>query len=622
MDLTQEYTYDIAPRFKYITWIVGIVFLVIMGRLYYLQVVKGSHYRFFSERNSIKDIKAPAARGLIFCADGEVIVDDRLAFDVVIIPQYVADKEKVVSTLSNILGLERDYINERLIRAKNFPAFSPVTIKADASFDEVAKIRAFKTPSYTQGDEFDFRGIDVLTRYARVYPDGDAMSHLLGYLREIDPAKLKAYSEKYGPRYEIGDYIGIGGIEEEYDLSLRGWDGFVQKAVNAFGREVAWSEERLLQKEPQNGMRLKLSILQKLQKTAKEQFKGKIGSAVAIDPSNGEVLLFYSSPTFDLNKMSSPDGSKYWQEISSRPEKVVLNRGLQGFYPPGSTFKIVTAIAALEEGIIKPDDKLFCGGGLKFGNRFYKCWRKGGHGNIPIIEAIASSCDTFFYQLGLKLGVDRIAKYAKLLSLGEKTSIDLPNERSGLIPTSEWKERTRNEKWQEGENLSVAVGQGYDSVTPLQNAVMAAIIANGGKKISPHVVRALIDPDDEEAYPWHEIKTKEPLFREENIRIVKEGMKGAVESVGGTAHGLDRLNLKIAGKTGTAQVVSREAWRAGIAEQKDHAWFVAYAPYDNPTIAVSVIVEHGGFGASAAAPIAGEIIKEYLNANSKTSKEH
>lgn len=612
MDLTHEYTHDIGHRFKYLIWIVTAAFLVIAGRLYYLQVVKGAYYRFFAEQNSVKEMKIPAVRGNIYDRNGVSIVENRAAFDVVAVPQYIKNKPKFVATLSNILNLNKEDIEDALQKGRNLPKYFPIIIKQDAAHEEISVIRAFKTPWPDDSDQFDLRGADIQLRYAREYKDGEAESHLLGYLKEIDPDRLKEYEKKGIRGYEPGDFVGVLGVEEVWDASIRGKDGFDQKVVNAIGREVLWPDIELMHVAPANGASLQLTIDSNLQKVAKEELAGKSGALVAIEPASGEILAIYSSPSPDLNRLSSSTGGKYWQQLALDPDKPLYNRAIQGTYPPASTFKIVTGMAALAEGIIKPDGKLPCAGGLHYGGRFYQCWNKGGHGSIDIKTALASSCDTFFYQLGLKLGVDKIAKYANLLGLGKPTGLDIPGEKRGLIPTSAWKEKRFGQPWQSGENISVAIGQGYDSVTPLQNAVMIAAIANGGRKIKPHIALGITGADGSEIYKWRGGEEDAEAIPPEMVNVIKEGLKNVVNEPGGTAHALKALDLKIAGKTGTAQVIGKEAWRSGVEKLKDHAWFVGYAPYDAPKIAVAAIVEHGGFGASAAAPIVGKIIKEYL----------
>ncbi len=612
MDLSHEYTRDVMSRFRYLAWILAAMFIVVVARLYYLQVIKGAQYYFFSEQNSIKEMEIPALRGIIFDRNNEPLVDNRAAFDITITPQFVSDKAKTFSSVAKLLKMDEAEVVARFEKGKGLPSYYPVPIKEDASSDDVAAVKAHKSPWYDKEDEFDLRGVDVKMRYARLYPDGESASHLLGYMREVDAKKLEQFKKNGLGGYKMGDFVGIGGVEEMWDEVLRGRDGFDQKVVNAIGREVIWPDIDLIKEKPLNGGTVHLTVDAKLQKVAKEALSGRKGAVVAIDPRDGSVLALYSSPPMELNVLSSPEGSSYWRKVANDPEKPLYNRAIQGTYPPASTYKIVTASAALGEGAITETSTIACPGGLHFGGRLYRCWRKGGHGAIGVVKSLAASCDTFFYQLGLRLGVDVIAKYAKSLGLGHLTKIDLPQERSGLIPTSQWKLDRFKVPWQAGENISISVGQGYDTVTPLQNAVMIATVANGGKKITPHVTDYVTDSRGREVFRWKKMGDDEQVLDPKVIAVVKKGLEGVVDSPEGTGHRLSLLKLKIAGKTGTAQVISMEKWKAGVEKLKDHAWFVGYAPYDDPKIAVATVVENGGFGASAAAPVVGKIIQKYL----------
>lgn len=626
MRLINEYIFDVEHRFKYVIWTIIIVFLLILLRLYALQIAKGGYYRRFSQENSIKETRIPALRGMIFDRNHNVIVDNRPAFDIVVTPQYVAYREKMVRNLAEILSMDADTINFRLKTAENYPSYHPIIIKSDVSHDEMANIRANKTLLYTPEDEYDLRGVDVVLRYTRLYPEGDTAPHLLGYVRQLDEEGLKKYQERR--LYKVQDEVGITGIEEYLDASLRGEDGYYEKVVNAIGREVNLPDMELAHQGAEDGSHVYLTIDSELQRLAKTLLGERAGAVVALDPRDGSVLALYSSPAFDLNQLSSSEGSDYWQRLWQTPGNIFLNRATNGTYPPGSTFKIVTALAALSEGVVRPDEKIHCGGGLTIGNRRFQCWKEGGHGDIAIREAIAESCDTFFYTLGLRLGPDKLAKYAEMFGLAKPTGIDLPGEKSGIVADSKWKETVFHEKWRAGDSISQAIGQGLTTVTPLQNAVLISAIANGGHPTTPHVVQSIISADGTEIYRWDQTDhpsnnlLEMPAGWDKNIKVIQDGLKAAVASEAGTAHGLNRLGLKIAGKTGTAQVIGRESLQSmpralsrgatrdpQSAMFKDHAWFVGYAPYDNPKIAVAAIVEHGGFGASAAAPIVGAIIK-------------
>ena len=614
MKLTQEYTADIEHRFKYAAIAVAVLFFVVAGRLYYLQVIKGAFYHFFSTENSIKAIKVPAPRGMIFDRRGRVLVDNRPAFNIIITPQYVVDPPKTLESVHVLLGIPRGNLEAIWEQRKQQPRYRPLVLKADASYDEAALIHACKNPWYDHQDPFDLRGVDVEVLYQRSYPESNIATHVLGYVREIDAQRLDRYEKEHPGRYHLGDRVGIRGLEERWDLMLRGRDGYEERVVNAVGREVDYEgiASQLEQRPAVPGSNLVLTIDQDLQRVAREMFGGRKGAAVAIDPRDGAILTMYSSPSYDLNQLASPEGSDYWLQISSDPAHYLLNRATQGGYPPGSTYKLVTAAAALAEGVVSPTERVPCWGQLNYRGRAYHCWRAGGHGFIDLHRAIVSSCDVYFYTLGLRLGVDRLAKYARLFGFGQKTGVPLPGERAGIIPTSEWKLQRLGQPWQKGETLSVAVGQAYDVVTPLQNALLAAQLANGGKRLELHFVNAILDFNGEKTYQWEPPEDLEPVPVDPKIiQMLKEAMAGVVSEPGGTAHRLSSYKIPMGGKTGTAQVVRLDRGAECHSEIcKDHSWFIGFAPVESPSIAAAVVVEHGGFGSEAAAPIVGALLQK------------
>jgi penicillin-binding protein 2 len=616
MRLVQEYTADIEHRFKYATFAVLALFLIVAARLFYLQVMRGSFYHFFSTENSIKEIKVSAVRGMIFDRRGQVLVDNRPSFNITVVPQYVVDPERMMESLERLLRISRQEIWEVWSKRVEQPSYQPLVVKKDVTSDEMALIRSHKNPWFDPLDPYDLRGVDVEVAYQRNYPESNIATHVLGYVKEIDPQRLAEYRKAYPGRYRIGDQVGMRGLEERWDLVLRGEDGYEQHVVDAVGRQVDYEgiASQLTNKQAVAGQSLKLTIDRDLQEVARDLFAGRKGAAVALDPRDGAILAMYSSPSYDLNRLAGPEGNSYWSEIVSSPEKYLLNRAIQGGYPPGSTYKIVTATAALSEGVVKPDENLYCGGALVYGGRPYHCWAKGGHGQISIHRAIVSSCDVFFYHMGLRLGVDRLAKYANILGPGRSTGVPLSGERTGLIPTSEWKEKRFGVPWQGGENLSIAVGQGYDVVTPIQNALVAAHIANGGREFELHFVEAAYDVEGKETYRWKPPPEKRLPISPDVIETVKDGMVGVVGEVGGTGHRLSSYKVKMGGKTGTAQVIAMDSGARCVGERcRDHAWFIGFAPADDPEIAAAVVVEHGGFGASAAAPIVGAMLQKYYD---------
>ncbi len=622
MRLVQEYTADIEHRFKYALIAVLVLFIVVGARLYYLQIIKGGFYHFFSTENSIKSIRVAAVRGMMFDRRGQVLVDNRPSFNIIITPQYVVDHGRMLDSLTRLLRVPKEDVEEVWAKRKKQPSYQPLVLRKDASRDEVALIRAHKNPWTDPEDPYDLRGVDVEINYNRNYPEGNIATHVLGYVREIDNEMLARFKKEFPGVYRMGDRIGVRGLEEKWDRVLRGRDGYEEHVVDAVGRQVDYEgiASELVQQQAIAGASLKLTLDRDLQEVAREMFGERKGAAVAIDPADGAILAMFSSPSYDLNLLSGPGGAQYWNFIKTNPNKYMLNRAIQGGYPPGSTYKIVTSIAALSEGVVKPEEKVVCRGALVYGGRPYHCWAKGGHGPIDIHRAIPVSCDVFFYTMGLRLGVDRLAKYANMLSFGRLTGVPLAGEKPGLIPTSAWKEKRFGVPWQQGENLSIAVGQGYDVVTPIQNAYLAAQVANGGKKLDLHLVDAAYDVEGKEVYKWEPKGEPEMLpIKPEVLKIVKEGMDAAAQP-GGTAGRLSSYPIKMGGKTGTAQVVSLDAACSGE-RCRDHAWFIGFAPAEKPEIAAAVVVEHGGFGASAAAPIVGAMMQRYYDIVHGNSEE-
>ncbi len=592
-----------------------------MGRLYFLQVIKGNYYRLFSNENSIKDTKIAALRGMIYDRNDKIMVDNRPSFDVVIVRQYMTNKDKVINTLSGLIDISREEIRTQLEKGSNLPVYYPIVIKDDVTREEVAKIQSRQSVWYTDDMDYDLRGVEVLVRYARTYWDGEAASHTLGYVTEIDRDRLEKYRKKYPGRYSMGDEVGVYGLEERLDDVLRGKNGFEQNVVNAFGREIHMEglSEELVNEDCQHGKHVKLTIDRDLQVLAKNLMKDREGAVVALNPNDGGIYVMYSAPSFNLNKLSKARRDKYWEEISSDERKYLLDRTLQAAYPPASTYKIVTAAAALSEGVVKPTEKIYCPGHLLHGRRKYHCWNKKGHGSLAIVDAIEQSCDVFFYTMGLRLGVDKLAEYAHHFYLGRSTGIDIPIEKTGLIPTSSWKEKRFKERWYSGETVSAAIGQSYDLMTPLQGAMMIATVANGGRKIKPHFVQEISDINGAVVEKF-EYKSEDDDFpiSKDVMKLIKEGVVNVVHGDAGTARRLKWYSVPMAGKTGTAQVVSLKVQEENKAKRfQDHAWFVGFAPIDKPEIAVAVLVEHGGHGSSAAAPVAGEIMQRFFELKNK-----
>ncbi|WP_319404846.1 penicillin-binding protein 2 [uncultured Desulfosarcina sp.] len=577
------------------------VFVVLIARLLYLQVIEGGELRRLSEINSIRLKSVDAPRGLIYDTHNRLMADNRPAYDLSIIVKDANPLERTIEKLSRYANIDEAQLWENLEKAKGTRAYKPVLLKPDIGREALAAIEV---------NRWDLPGILVNVSPRRDYVFSPSSAHLLGYMGEISVEELK---NKIYSDCKSGDFIGKYGIERAREHWLRGKRGGQQVEVNATGQVV-----RVLSTvDAIPGHNIVLSIDQSLQLTAEQLLTDKAGAAVAVDPSTGQILAMASSPSFDQNAFISGMSHDTWNALISDPSHPLENKAIQAEYPPASTYKIIVAAAGLEEGVIDVNTSFFCPGFLKFGNRTYRCWKKWGHGEVDILKGLTESCDVFFYQVGLELGVDRLAWYARAFGLGEPTGVDLDHESGGLIPTAQWKKNRLGVSWQKGETLSVAIGQGFNLVTPLQMALVAAAVGNGGTRYRPKIVKTIRTADGQTVYESiPEVVGRLPVS-EKNLRLVREGLFKAVNDRHGTAWGSRLDGVAMCGKTGTAQVVGRredEGDGGGEGEPiKDHAWFVAYAPREAPRIAVAVIVEHGEHGSSAAAPVAAEMIRFYLS---------
>ncbi len=577
-------------------------FAILLMRLFYLQIIEGEEYRRLSDNNCIRLKSIDASRGLIFDRNRDLLVDNRPSFDLSIILKDAKPLDETLNKLSVHIGMTPEEIRDAIKRHKGRFSYQPILIKSDIGRDTLAAVEANK---------FDLPGIAVDIRPLRHYIHPQSASHLLGYLGQINTEELR--SGKY-PEAKGGDYIGKFGMEKIYQNYLTGKRGGQQVEVNATGQTV-----RVLKSvQPKPGHNIFLTIDYKLQALAETLLEGEAGAVVAMDPNNGHVLALASSPSFDQNAFVSGLSSDEWNSLISNPLRPMTNKAIQGLYPPASTYKIVSAIAGLEEGIIDPETSVLCPGYLKYGDRVFRCWKRWGHGNMDLTDAIAQSCDVYFYQLGQKINIDRLAWYAKACGLGQKTGIKLDHEAAGLVPTAAWKKKRFGTAWQGGETLSIIIGQGYNLATPLQMAVLTAAVANGGVRMKPLVLKSIETVEGKTVYQSKSEKLGVLPASRETLQHVKQGLWHVVNEQRGTA-GIARIpGLDVCGKTGTAQVISRrkneiESEEEYERELKPHGWFVAYAPCESPSIAISVIVEHGEHGSSAGGPIARELIKLYLS---------
>ena len=586
--------------------IVLTAFLVLGLRLFHLQVVQGEEYRRLSENNCIRlqDIDPP--RGQILDRQRRLLVDNRPSFNLVMVPRDAKPVDTTLARLADGVGLELEELAHAAERTRS--AYRPVVLMADIDRDLLAAVEARR---------YDLPGVTVDVKAMRRYVYGDSAAHLLGYMGEINAAELA------GGRYpgcRGGDYIGKFGIEKNCEPLLRGQPGGRQVEVDARGQVV-----RVLNTvDAVPGHNVVLTIDHRLQAVAEQSLGDKAGAVVAVDPQSGEVLVMASRPSFDPNAFVGGISRRDWQALVENPRRPMENKAIQATYPPASTYKIVTAMAGLQEGEIDGRSQFFCPGQLRYGNRAYRCWKRGGHGHLNVVEAISQSCDVFFYQVGIKLGVDRLARYARSCGLGSPTDVGLDHEDAGLIPTAAWKKGRFGVPWQGGETLSVAIGQGYNLVTPIQMAMMIAAVGNGGTLYQPRLVHAV------ESAEGRVIEQPAPVVKgriavgARNLNLIQEGLWRVVQGDRGTARGIRLEGIDISGKTGTAQVFSRKGetdGKEGVADHlKDHAWFVAYAPSEAPGIAVAVIVEHGEHGSSAAAPVARAVIEAWLDPEAAVSE--
>ena len=585
-------------------------FVILFVRLIYLQVISGEELRRLSLNNSIRLQSIDPPRGRVYDRNQSVLVDNRPSFDVSIILKDAEPVELTIEKLSGYIQIPSADLMATVKNAKGFSSYKPVLLKLDIGRNALAALEVHK---------YDLPGVAVKVNLRRNYINNQHAAHLIGYLSEINSDELK--SGKFSG-YRSGDLIGKFGVEKTYENDLRGERGGRQVKVNAKGQVV-----RILKTVAAiPGHDVYLTIDQGVQKKAEELLEGIVGAVVAMEPTSGRILALASSPTFDQSFFVGGISQENWSYLRSNPFRPMANRAIQGEYPPGSTYKMITAMAGLQEGVVDAETTFFCPGHYRFGNRVYRCWKKGGHGTVDIIKALEESCDVYFYQVGQMLGVDRLAWYAKAGGLGAPTGVHLDHESSGLIPTAAWKKKRFREPWQEGETLSVAIGQGFNTASPVQMAVLISAVASGGKRYKPLLLEAVKTFDGRLVHvETPQVVGKLPVD-DATLQLVQTGLWRAVNGEHGTARRIRIKDIPISGKTGTSQVISRKKDDEQLPEdqrpvhQRPHAWFVAYAPSDAPQIAVAVVVEHGEHGSGAAAPIAKEVIKTYLRSGKSGSK--
>jgi penicillin-binding protein 2 len=609
-------------RFRYVYGILIIMVAILFLRLWYLQILKGEEFKVSAEENRLKKIKIEAPRGMVFDRERRVMLDNHPTFNVAITPQYfraasVDQREATIDKLSRIINTPVKVINEVLGKNRNQPSFQQVVIKHNLSMNEVSLIEM---------EKLSLIGVEVATGIRRTNVNGEIGSHLLGYISEVDADELPRLNKNAKRQYSQGDSIGKSGLEMQWENVLRGVDGVEFVEVDAFGRKKATSDRsgnqsiyEIPPKPAEPGKNIVLTVDEDLQAAAAESFMrdNKTGAVVAIDPNNGEVLSMLSWPSFDPAEFSVGIRPEYYRQLIQNEDKPLRDKTILDHYPPGSTFKMVSAIAGLEEGLITDTTVVNAGYTFKFGSHVFHDWKIGGHGPTDVVKSLYRSVDVFYYKLGARMDIDALAKWAHALGLGARTGIKLPGEVPGIVPDVAWKKRTQNAEWYPGETLSVVIGQGALTATPIQLANMIATVANGGTVYRPRLLKfvegqdgSMLDKSDPEVISQVHIKP-------ENLKAVRKGLQMVLEFEHGTAHSAFIPGIDAAGKTGTAQVVRFTADTINKdcmhleRRYRNNGLFVAYAPVDDPKIAVAVVLEHGCHG-TAAAPIAMAVIKKYL----------
>lgn len=578
-------------RIAFLQYVAVVLVLVLLSGFWNLQIIQPDYYAQLAERNRVRAIPIIAPRGRILDREGRVLVDNYPSFSVLLLRDSLKAHPEALAPIADGLGLEPEALRARLEQFHDLPSFQPIVIKDEASRQDIAFIEAHRV---------DLPELELVMMHRRLYPLNGFAAHLIGYVGEVSEAQTAK------GKYKPGDIVGKAGVERYYNDTLMGEDGLRRVIVNSMGKEVG----RLEQKPAVAGHPLRLTIDYDVQLAAEQVMDGHKGALVALDPRTGEILAMASRPTIDPNLFAIRISREDWRQLTEDPDLPLFNRAIQAQLAPGSVFKVITGVAGVEEKLTD-NFAVNCAGGANFYGNFFRCWRRGGHGAVSLHRAIVESCDVFFYTLGKKLGIDRIAHYASHLGLGHLTGIDLPGEEPGLVPSPAWKQRALKSKWWAGETISVSIGQGAVMVTPLQLARALGGIALGGLFKRPHVVfQEDVSKWQKESVPPDE---RFPLA-DATVEQITYGMWGVVNE-NGTATVARTDGLEICGKTGTAQLISAQGLQRLRGRQprqlSDNAWFVGFAPRHNPEMVVAVLMEQGLHGASAA-PAARDVIRAYF----------
>lgn len=587
----------LASRLNVLRVSVLVAFAALAGSFWFFQVVQHAKFREMAENNHQRTLTLRAPRGVIFDRAGHVLVENRNSFNISIVREHTRDLDRTIRVLAQVTGVDERQVRDIVDRHRREPPYWPIVVIQDATIAQVAAVMARRL-------DFELPDVVVQEEPTRQYPDQAMAAHLIGYVGEASESQVAE------DRVGAGAIVGQSGIERVYNKLLMGRDGARRVVVNSMGREIRALEEV----PPVEGRRLQLTISYAMQRAAEEAFRayGRWGAAVVLDPRSGDVLTLVSTPAYDPNAFATGVDRATWAALTTDRLHPLQNRAIQGRYSPGSTFKIVVATAALEEGVVTPDEPVYCPGGATFYGRYFRCHLQRGHGWVNVRQALEKSCNVYFYTVGNRLGIDRLHKWADRLGLAGRSGIDLPNEIESIVPSADWKKERTGEKWYAGETISVAIGQGQLSVTPMSLAVMIASVANGGTRVVPRLIKAVDD-----GLGWREIpRPTNPfapfLLTPTTVAAVHEGLWLAVNGAG-TATRARIAGRDVAGKTGTAQVISiqgRERVRATDRDLRDHGWFVFFTPADRPEIAGVVFAEHAEHGYEGAT-IARHIIETY-----------
>lgn len=618
---------EYLPRYNIFYVLMALTFLTFASRLWFLQIIQGSQLREFSEKNRIKQNKILAPRGLMLDRDGKVLVENLPGFEAILSPQYIEDLDLLAKTVGPILGYEPEKLISKVKKSRRQNgAFTQIRLKDNLSREEVFRLKRVR---------LEIPGLEIRESIVRAYPLKENGAQLFGFVGEISKKQLPVFNDLFKGKikFEQGDIIGKSGLEETLEKDIRGTNGISFLQVDAHGRETVTQSpniygEQIKHIEPVHGNNAILTIDRDIQEAAFKSFSDlkRIGSVVAMK-SNGEILAWVNAPSYDPNEFSTGVSSKTWAKLINDPFKPLRNKAIQDHPSPGSTFKPLVALAALQEKVVSPTTIVNAPGIFYFGRRPYHDSIKNGHGNITIYEAIERSSNVFFYKMGIALGIDKMFNYISTLGVGTKTGIELSREVPGLMPSADWKKTTIGEDWQGGENLSTAIGQGMVQVTPLQMVIAYNAIGTEGKVYRPFIVKKVIDQEGKilrETFPQlvrdlTQTQSTGIKISPETFKVVKEALKRVANGARGTARGYKPIGVQMAGKTGTVQVMGFSADQiyndcmSRPVQYRHHGWFIAYAPPDNPEITVAAFTEHACHGSTGSAPIVRDIIQAYFD---------